>query len=346
MIHYIRASGLHGLAEYAATLGLDLQEMLQAADLPRNALDNPDNLIAYSKLIKLLEIGTLRSGDPLFALQLGLRQNIARTIGPLLYLVRNAATVGDALVELCSYFHIHTSSGRVRLEVQGEHALLHYDHTVQEDAVKQSAVVELVVGGAQQLMRVLLGSRWQPYTLMLQHAPSREPQAYSRLIGLTPQFNSPHNAWVFDARLLALPLSSADQELHRVIRQHLDSLEQITIEALPDHVYQIVCNFLPHGRVTVERVADYLALSTRTLQRHLAAENTTFQQLLDQARQAVASRYLSDSTISLTQLADLLGYSELSAFSRAFQRWFGVSPRKWKNTQDAAPQRRIRLRRR
>ncbi len=342
MTDYARASALHGLVHFASSQNLDAVELLKSAGLPTDLLDYPESLIAYRSILKVLELGALRSGNPLFGLQLGLHQSVAGTIGPLLYLARNSATVGEALHELSRYFHVHTNSSRVRLEIEGEHALLHYDPTDSTDLANLRPITELALGGGLQVMRTLLGTRWQPQALMLQHAPAREPQVYNRLLGLTPTFNAPFNAWVFDAKLLQIPLSSADQELHRLVRQHLDNLEQISVQDLPTHVQQIVRNFLPQGRVSIEHVADYLALSSRTLQRYLAEEGTSFNLIVDQTRQAMASRYICDSSISFTQLSDMLGYAELSAFSRAFQRWYGMSPREWKKKQVQNPtQRRL-----
>lgn len=149
---------------------------------------------------------------------------------------------------------------------------------------------------------------------------------------------------MFDAHLLESPLSAADKNLHRLIQQHLESLDQLSIHELPTYVQQLLRSFLPNGRVTVELIANYMMLSPRTLQRYLANEGTSFQALQDQTRQALATRYLRDSEISLTQLAGLLGYSDLSAFSRAFQRWFGKSPREWQKQLPADQQpKRMRL---
>jgi len=112
------------------------------------------------------------------------------------------------------------------------------------------------------------------------------------------------------------------------MRQHIiEDMEQLTPEELPSFVQHLLRSFLPNGRVTIDLVADYMLLSKRSLQRLLAEEGTSFQSLLESTRKSMAQRYLKNSNISQTQLASLLGYSELSAFSRAFQRWFGQSPR-------------------
>jgi AraC-like DNA-binding protein len=222
----------------------------------------------------------------------------------------------------------------VRLEIQGKHATLSYIPVELEDLPSQRQIVELAIGVGMQLMRTLLGSRWQPQAVLMQHTPACEPNAYRRYLGLVPQFNSHLNAQIFDAQLLETPLGSADEGLHKLLQQHLDTLEQLSIQELPAYVQQSLRNFLPNGRVTIGLIADYMALSTRTLQRYLAEDGTSFQVLLDQTRQSMANRYLCDSSISLTQLAGMLGYSDLSAFSRAFQRWFGMSPRAWQKQQN------------
>lgn len=342
-IDFVRASALYGLAEFATSQNLYAQDLIKEVGLPDDVLEHPESFIPYRKFAALLALGTQRSGNPLFALRFGLHQGVG-ALGPLLYLIRNAGDVGTAINELSRYFHLHISVAQVRLEVEGEHALLHYDPADVKDVISHRLTVELVVGAAMQLMRTLLGSRWQPRALLLQAAPLCDTQAYTRLIGLTPQFNASCNAWLFDAKLLDTPLSSGDQELHRLIQQHLDALDQMSIQELPAYIRQLLRNLLPSGRATIEQIADYMDINPRTLQRYLAEEGTSFQVLLDETRQTMAQRYLGDSTLSLTQLAAMLGYSELSAFSRAFQRWFGTSPRAWRAEQHPASKSRQRLR--
>jgi AraC-like DNA-binding protein len=93
--------------------------------------------------------------------------------------------------------------------------------------------------------------------------------------------------------------------------------------------------------VTVEYIADFMQLSPRSLQRHLLAAGTSFQALLDLTRQSMTERYLKESDINLTQLAEILGYCDQSAFTRAFQRWYGVSPRRWIKEHNLRPAMRI-----
>lgn len=328
MTDFARALTLSGYREFATSQGLNAAELLKAVGLPADVIEQPESLVSYRKFATLLELSAAKSGNNMFGLQYGLFQGVG-VFGSLLYLLRNAQNVGEALHELALYFHLHTGAAQVRMELQGSHVLLIYN--IEDEnlpGLRHAAELALAVGS--ELMRVLIGNRWQPLTAMMQHGPATDITAYRRLLGITPKFNSAQNAWVFDQSLLQIPLSSADAALHKLMQQHLANLDQMSVKELPSYVRQLLRNFLPNGRVTIEQIADYMMLSTRTLQRYLADEGTSFQTLLDETRQGMANRYLRDSSVNLTQLAILLGYSDLSAFSRAFQRWFGQSPREWK----------------
>lgn len=297
MTDFSRASSLALFSEYCLQSGLDSTNMLKAARLPADTLANPESLIPYSRFLNLLDLCAEKSGNPLFGLEYGLYQGVA-IFGPLFYLIRNARTVGESLQELAHYYHLHSSGAHVGFEQQGDLLILSYNQGSYTGASLRQ-ISELAMGVACRLLQSLLGRHWVPRAVYLQTAPAENTGIYQRLLGLVPQFNSDLTGWVMDARLMDLPLGEADQTLHRLMRQHIEDMEQLTPEELPRFVQHLLRSFLPNGRVTIDLVADYLLLSKRSLQR-------------------------------------LLGYSELSAFSRAFQRWFGQSPRAWKQAQSLA----------
>lgn len=332
MSYLTRASSLHGFNEFACRQKLNPAELLREAGLPRDVLENPDALISFHRFALVLELASKASNNPLLGLEFGLHQGVG-IFGSLLYLVRNAKTVGDALGGLGRYFHVHDNYGDVVVEQTDGHARLYYA-TEAENLPGSRHVSELVVGVGHQLMRTLLGNRWQPTAALFQHAPAVNPTRYRRLLGVAPRFNSAFDAWLFDAWLLNIPLSDADPALHRLMCQHLDSIGRLDNNQLPNHVQRLLRSFLPNGRVTIEYIADFMRLSPRSLQRHLAEQGTSFQVLLDDTRQTMTLRYLEESDMSLMQLTEVLGYANQSAFSRAFQRWFGVSPRQWLKQQN------------
>lgn len=328
MTSIVRGIALLGYNEFATHQGLDACQLMAQAGLPTNSPAYIDDLIDYSSFNALLELSAHRSGNPLFGLQLGLHQG-AEVLGSLLYVIQSGKTVGEALKALRQYFHIHNSGAVVHLDIQGDSARLCYEVT-DGHASSVRHDVELAIGVGSHLMQSLLGRRWQPSALLLRHSAAVESIAYRRLLGVTPRFNSSSNAWVFDAALLATPLSDVDEGLQQLVRRHIEDISQLTLQELPAYVQKLLRNMLPNGKVNLEDVAEYMMISPRTLQRYLMDENTGFQELLDKTRQSMSTRYICDTSISLTQLASLLGYADISTFSRAFTRWNGVSPRTWK----------------
>lgn len=325
MTSFVRGIALLGFDEFATGQGLDPHALLAEVELPGDALDG---LILGAKFNALLELCAKRSENPLFGLQFGLHQS-SQALGSLLYVIQSASTVGDALKALTQYFHVHSSGAELRLERQGGNARLLYDVT-DDDAASVRQTVELAIGIGAHLMQSLLGPFWKPNGLLMRHPAGDQPGAYRRLLGITPRFDSPVNAWAFNDSLLETPLSPTNERLQQLARRHIDELARINLQELPAYVQRLLRNRLANGHVTIEQVAEHMKISPRTLQRYLLAEGTGFQELLDKTRQSMATRYICDSSLSLTQLSELLGYADLSTFSRAFTRWNGVGPQKWK----------------
>ncbi|AUG41178.1 AraC family transcriptional regulator [Pseudomonas chlororaphis] len=325
MTSTVRGTALLGFTEFVSSLGLDPSQALAEVKLPADPLPGQLSGVQFNALIELC---AQRANNPLFGLQFGLRQG-PQGLGPLLYAMRSTGNLGEALTLLTRYFHVHSDGAEVRLERQAGSALLLYDIT-DGDLTSVRQTVELAMGVAAHLLHDLLGHAWKPRALMLRHAAAADRGAYRALLGVLPRFDSPVNAWVFDESLLATPLGPTDARCQQLVQQHIDELARVTLQELPSYVQKLLRSRLAGGQVTIRQVAEYMMISPRTLQRYLQAQGTGFQELLDKTRQAMAARYICDSSISLTQLASLLGYADLSAFSRAFHRWNGMSPQKWK----------------
>ncbi|MFS2067939.1 AraC family transcriptional regulator [Pseudomonas sp. CT11-2] len=325
MMSTVRGTALLGFKEFSVSQGIDPDSALAEVHL---AVDPLDAQLSGAQFNALIELCAVRSNNPLFGLQFGLRQG-TQSLGTLLYTMRSTGNVGEALNLLTRYFHIHSDGALVRLERQAGGALLLYEVT-DGTLVSVRQTVELAMGIAACLLRELLGHAWKPRGLMLRHCAPTNRIAYRALLGVPPRFDSPVNAWVFDEALLAIPLGATDARCQQLAQQHIDELARVTLQELPSYVQKRLRNELANGPVTLRDMAVYMMISPRTLQRYLRAQGTRFQELLDDTRQAMAARYLCDSSINLTQLASLLGYADLSTFSRAFTRWYGISPQKWK----------------
>ncbi|MCK0153388.1 AraC family transcriptional regulator [Alcanivorax sp. S6407] len=328
MQDFARASALYGFDSLAEEYDLPWKSLLKEVGLPENTLDHLQGLVSYRRFLALLELSAKQANEPLFGMKLGLRQGIT-VLGPIVYLLNNASTVGEALSELRQYFHLHMGAAHVEVSPYGDKIQLAYRVLdPKQPGINHGA--ELALGVGRKLLKTLMGHNWKPHPMLLEHAPQAPLNAYRDLLGIAPQFNSDTTALLLDPDELDLPLSEADPALHQVIREHLDTLQRLSDLELPGYVGNLLRDLLPQGRVTVNQVADCMAMSRRTLQRRLGESGTSFQKVLDDTRQNMALRYLRDSQLQVTQLSDLLGYADLSAFSRAFSRWFGVPPSKWR----------------
>jgi AraC-like DNA-binding protein len=148
-------------------------------------------------------------------------------------------------------------------------------------------------------------------------------------------FDQPGYGMFFPAETLQRPVAHSDPQMKEVLDTYLESLELSGQHMTSRRVEKLIQDFLPTGDCTLPHIAQFLSVSVRALQNRLDSEHTSFQLLLDQVRRKLAVNHLSRGDMQLTQLAYLLGYSELSAFSRSFKRWYGTSPRNWQRLQIA-----------
>ncbi|MFQ6346219.1 AraC family transcriptional regulator ligand-binding domain-containing protein [Pseudomonas sp. R11F] len=324
---FIRAISLTGFDQFARHQGLDPSQMLRLASVPLMSLQRPEDILSFHHYCGLLELCRQRSNNALFGLEFGLHQGVD-VFGDIFFLIHNARTIGDALLELRANFALYNGAAQVDLEVVDGVALLSY-RTDEMSIGGLPQAEELACGVGLKLMLTLAGDQWQPRAVMLRHRPLADESVYRQALGITPIFSAAHTGLLFDACVLAQPLDCASEALHQILARHLSGIERLSTDAMPGYVRQLLRNLLPSGRATIDRVAVCMAVNPRTLQRRLAQENTSFQQLLDETRQQLVCNYLQIPTISMTQVAHLLGYADVSTFSRAFHRWFGVSVLEW-----------------
>lgn len=168
-------------------------------------------------------------------------------------------------------------------------------------------------------------------------APDAGEQAiYEAFFGCPVHFDDSYTRVRFSASYLLLPMARRDASLRTLLDRHLQAL----LLALPDPdafdraLQQVMLKLLPEGTVSLPRTARALCISVRTLQRRLDANGICWQLLLDRTREQLARQYLADRSLTLGDIALLLGFSEQSAFNRAFKRWTGLTPMELRRQQN------------
>jgi AraC-like DNA-binding protein len=254
----------------------------------------------------------------------------AGDFGILDYVIRNSRTLGESLERLARYTHVNNSIADCVLEVDDERARVSFVQppSMSLAFVRLSATAWLA--SCVVIVRQLVGSDWAPREVLL---PNPEPgsadrEAYRELFRCPMRFGAPAAVFVVAKSELSQAVRGADPALADLMEPHL---ERALAEAQPVSrsaaaVRRVLVAMLGGQEPTLDRIAKRLGTTPRTLQRRLRDENTTFQDLLDAVRHELALVHVAEQAASIDEIAWLLGFSNGSAFHRAFKRWTGVTP--------------------
>lgn len=323
----MRCASLIGLDALLARRGIALEPVCAAIGVDPALLAQPDARLPVRQFVDLLEHAARVSGDENIGLRLGCSQDPS-SFGPLADAIVHATDVAGAVANVARYFHVHQEGAGLELRIEGRHALIAYSIRAPEILdYRQDA--ELSIAKMMNFTRILLGNRaWTPHAIYFEHPEPRDSSEQRRVFGAPVYFSQPCNAMVAPRELLSQRLAGDDQARLEQLRHLAESLAAPSAPAdeLLALVRQQILRRLRAGSVSIQAVAAALDLSERTLQRRLGESGVTFNELVEGMRLELSRRYLRQDHLSLTEIGYLLGYSELSAFSRAFRRWTGISP--------------------
>lgn len=314
----------------AVKLGVCRTEAEHQAGLSDVDLSDPDGRVPLKSAIRLCAVLREIIG-PSAAVRLG--ESIATEHATVLaYLIENCENLGHAYRTIHRYRSISMELTPPELEVRDGVARLgcEYPHWFVSNAPE---IVELLLTFWLTKGRNLTGIDWTPLKVTLQNELSDSTQ-YERVFRCPVSNADARTQIIFKASLLDAPVLGADSNL----RYYLTPIADEILAQLPkrdgfiQEVQVCIANVLKDGDTHLKTVARNLNVSTRTLQRRLKNENTSFGALLDEARHVAAMEYLGDPRISITDTAFLLGFSEPSTFYRAFKRWTGTTPASYRQS--------------
>ncbi|MCD6059887.1 MAG: AraC family transcriptional regulator [Moraxellaceae bacterium] len=237
------------------------------------------------------------------------------------YLFLSSPTFGEGLTRALRYHRLLTDALPLNLRVEGETAILHgLEHPVRH-------YLEVALCVFLQFWRHVTDGEFRPREIRLTYTAGATPADYERIYGCPVRLGMPEGALCFDATLLARPSPAAEPQLlamHEALaEQRLAELER---RDLITRIERELGGLLEAGDVSLERVAARLQRNPHTLRRELAAIGTTFNDVVARYRERLARRLLARTSESIDQIVYLTGFSEHSAFTRAFKRWTGETP--------------------
>ena len=318
-----------GIAETLEAAGLDIPALFEEAELELAALSDADARFPTEGISRLWQLAATRSGNP----AIGLTNSSAVKPGSfdvVAYAMMSSPNLLGILERAVRYVDILSHAATL---------------TIADDREGHRLILELFGGKypvprqrfEYDLMTILSFCRWvtnrdlRPLAFELRFPPPADLQSYQDAFKCPLRFNAPVNALLFAPTDVTLSLPTANAQLvgvhERIASEHLQRLDH----AQTCHrTRAVIIRHLQDGEPRRPKIAAVLGMSERTLQRRLTAEGTSFQLLLDDTRRELARHYLGQKTVSLADIAYLLGFSDQSSFFRASRRWFGSSPRDYR----------------
>lgn len=298
------------------------------AGLRPERLEDADRLIPYSEGIALWHAILELLPNAHVGLVMGRIISLQRS-GILGCAIAHLDTLGDALAFLQRYQQLADNSSHVLLERRADVAVLRLEvHPVLGHLAQP---VEGMAAGVHLVAQALSGHPLPVTRVTFAHASSLATEPYREIFGIDPLFGQPRTALIYPIWTLDLPVRNAQRSLARyLVAYAADRLAHLVLPrpGLTARVRSWIADCLDDHRAPLQdEAAEAMGMSTRQLQRQLAAENTAFRELADELRQRRAQVLLRDADTSVEEVAHKLGYGDPRSFYRACRRWTGRSPR-------------------
>lgn len=319
----INCSFIRGFDQLLLEKGVKPTAFYQQARLPL-ATATSHSTISFFGELRLFDMAAKYFSEPDICLSLASRQSIS-ALGPIAANITQQPTVHKALIALQENLHSCVEGVKLALTVSRDIARVTVqciDQSLTNNPYLQDHALALI----QMIMKTVCGPTWRPRAVYLQHPEQDNIHGYHRHFGAPIAFNSACTGLAFDPRCLTqriAPLSLIDDV------EQTPNVQQTPMN-FSQQIRGVITMLISSDECNIETVAEHLFLSKRTLQRRLFDNATNFKDMVNSIRSERAIHYLQSPHYSLGEVAVMLGYSQLSAFSRSFKRWHGIAPQAWR----------------
>lgn len=325
------------IVQYVAAQGVEVNRLYSTAQLDPTCLEDPDLQVSGEVLKHLWREAIAQTGDCNLGLHIGEAFDLA-AIGIVGYVLLNCKTYGQVLEKLSPYtrlfsqgisIHHRVAEGWVQCDFEVLGNLKNY--LLDEPRHPIESTFAAFVTATQQLT----GKNLKASAICLQHPRPKDDSEHQRIFQTLVQFSQPMNRIIFPANCLDWAVRSANTNLLSVFELHASAMLKAQNQApsYSQKVMEAIARHLQGEVPLIGAIAHNLTISVRQLQRELQTENTSYQQLLDKTRKELALSQLKNPATSIDDVAFFLGFSEPSAFHRAFKRWTRQTPRSYRSTQ-------------
>jgi AraC-like DNA-binding protein len=329
--HLVSTRTIQHIAHLVEQLGGNIDVLCKEVGTERKDIENMQAWIPYAALVQLMELAAKQCQRPDFGLLLTDMQQPVN-MGALGLLMRSGSSLGENLSYLTRFYHLQNQSVKILLQ-RGDPVcqLIREDLWLGKLPTFQHCT--LTFAHALKAVQYFLGDHWRPAFITFTYAPPSNRSHYEAYFKCPVEFEQPTNAFGISSKDLDRKLSGSSPQVKQHLQGLVSKLAKSTELTLVQNVKHLTRHLLHGDQCTQEYVAHLLQLHPKQLQRSLRESGTSFREIRADSRLALAEHFLKDSDIPLTTVAEMLGFSELSAFSRAFKAKHSQSPKDWRRLQ-------------
>lgn len=331
----MRASVLHGFKDICHKYNLDYRALLRSANLPVDIDPFSDNYLPIANLYQLLFNIKQESQCEHLALEVASLQGVA-AFGILGQLMATANTFNDAWLISRRYEPIFSGNFIWDMVPSTTYIKMDFKPLIKIEHSEREAI-ELAVAQFCLIFRFLSGQKWRPYSVCFRHSPPQQLKPYKGFFRVPIIFNSEFDGVWLRQSDLEIVLPGAEPQLHTTLKQYADTL---LAQREEDHTLQLARAHIKHHFATGENqlsiIANKLEMSPRKLQRRLQVLGYRYEQLSAEVRMELSYLYLKNNQLSITQIAEMVGYKNTCTFSTAFKKHTQQTPRQWRQQHSIA----------
>jgi len=325
---YIHLGVSREIAPALRDFGLEPDPLIRAAGLDPRLFGDGTNIVPFPALARLYTLSVARTRCPHFGLLVGRRATVL-SMDLVGRLMQHSETVGAALDGFVANLGVQDRAVVASLTKTDGMALLTFAvHSPQGESAEQITDASLAI--AVNALRSLCGSEWRPTEVLVPRVTPVDGGPYTRHFLAPVRFNQESATLVFPAEDLTRRVAGADPLLRTMLEDRLRQLRDDAGAGFSDDIRRLLRTRLMGARCSAVDMAGLLAVHRRTLSRRLKGSGQGYRSMTNEVRFEIARQLLEDTKVSLSEIAAALGYSEASAFTRAFRRWSGRTPTAWR----------------
>ena len=327
-VHPTASGALTRLAyTQAKASGLDAEATLTRAHLTLRQIEDSSARLKVQNQISFVNLVARDLSDEFLGFHLALKPDL-REIGWLYYVSASSSNFSEALKRAARYSSFVNEG--ISLQQADNGGLTVRINYVGVSRHLDRHQIEFIVTILLRMARQVTDLRLTPIRMRFIHRRDHICPEFVDFFGGKIEFGAPVDDITFASSVRDAPIASADPFLNKLLIAYCEEALARRPAHRPSFISSVenaIIPLLPHGKALSGEIAQRLGVSQRTLARSLSAEGSTFSEVLESLRRDLADRYLADRDLSISEVAWLLGYQEVSAFTHAFRRWTGRSPR-------------------